>query len=213
MLTITEAKLSACSAGTRINNRARNLELPLGPGASDDALIEAIARGNRQAMTLLYSRHSVRVYRCSLRITGNAAIAEEIVGDVFLEVWREADRFEARSQVSTWLLAIARNKSLSMLRRRSEEQLEDDVAVQLEDTADDPEVLVCKKDRCTLIRKCLTQLSPAHREVVDLVYYHEKSVDEVAEIVGAPPSTVKTPMFYARQRMAELLKAAGYDDR
>jgi RNA polymerase sigma-70 factor (ECF subfamily) len=59
------------------------------------------------------------------------------------------------------------------------------------------------------VQKCLRQLSPAHREVLDLVYYHEKSVDEVSAIVGAPVATVKTRMFYARKRLAELLTAAG----
>ena len=61
-----------------------------------------------------------------------------------------------------------------------------------------------------LIQKCLSQLSAAQREVIDLVYYHEKSVEEVAQIVGAPASTVKTRMFYARQRMGELLKDVGF---
>jgi RNA polymerase sigma-70 factor (ECF subfamily) len=61
------------------------------------------------------------------------------------------------------------------------------------------------------MRQCLTALSPEHREVIDLVYYHEKSVEEVAGIVGSPEAAVKTRMFYARKRLAELLKAAGVD--
>ena len=62
-----------------------------------------------------------------------------------------------------------------------------------------------------MIRKCLTGLSADHREIIDLVYYHEKSVEEVAEIVGIPENTVKTRMFYARKKLAELLKAAGIE--
>ena len=65
------------------------------------------------------------------------------------------------------------------------------------------------KDRSALVQKCLMQLSPAHREVIDLVYYHEKSVDEVAKIVGVPAATVKTRMFYARNKLQELLKQSG----
>ena len=68
---------------------------------------------------------------------------------------------------------------------------------------------VQKKDKSAALRKCLAVLSPEHREVIDLVYYHEKSVEEVAEIVGIPEPTVKTRMFYARKRLSELLKAAG----
>ena len=68
-----------------------------------------------------------------------------------------------------------------------------------------------KKDKSATIRKCLMGLSAEHREIVDLVYYHEKSVEEVAEIVGIPMNTVKTRMFYARKRLAELLKAGGIE--
>jgi RNA polymerase sigma-70 factor (ECF subfamily) len=107
------------------------------------------------------------------------------------------------------LLAIARYKALSALRRRTDEQLDDHMAATIEDPADDPETVVHNKDRSTIVQKCLTQLSPAHREVIDLVYYHEKSVDEVARIVGVPAATVKTRMFYARSKMADLLKQSG----
>jgi RNA polymerase sigma-70 factor (ECF subfamily) len=128
---------------------------------------------------------------------------------VFLDVWRQADAFEAKCQVSTWLLAIARYKALSALRRRADEQLDDKFAAAIEDPADSPEAVMFNKNRSEIVQKCLTQLSPAHREVIDLVYYHEKSVDEVAKIVGVPAATVKTRMFYARSKMAELLTQAG----
>jgi RNA polymerase sigma-70 factor, ECF subfamily len=176
---------------------------------SDEALIELIADGDKRAMQVLYARHNVRVYRFVLRLTGNQSLAEDLVSEVFLDVWRQAEGFESKSQVSTWLLAIARYKALSAMRRRTDEHLDDQMAASIEDTADDPETVVNTKDRATIIQKCLTQLSPAHREVIDLVYYHEKSVDEVAEIVGVPPATVKTRMFYARSKMADLLKQSG----
>ena len=89
--------------------------------------------------------------------------------------------------------------------------LDDETANAIEDTSDDPEVAVQKKDTSAALRKCLTGLSPEHREIVDLVYYHEKSVEEVAEIVGIPENTVKTRLFYARKKLAELLKAAGIE--
>jgi RNA polymerase sigma-70 factor (ECF subfamily) len=65
--------------------------------------------------------------------------------------------------------------------------------------------------RSEIIHKSLMQLSPAHREVMDLVYYHDKSVDEIAQIVGISPGTVKTRMFYARAKLAGLLRGAGVD--
>ena len=68
-----------------------------------------------------------------------------------------------------------------------------------------------KKDTGAVLRQCMTKLSAEHREIIDLVYYHEKSVEEVAKIVGVPENTVKTRMFYARKRLGELLKAAGVE--
>jgi RNA polymerase sigma-70 factor, ECF subfamily len=175
----------------------------------DEALMESIATGDQLAMQVLFQRHNVRIYRFVLRQTGNASLAEEIMSEVFLEVWRRAGTFKAKCQVSTWLLAIARHKAISRRRRITEAPLDDDMAAVIADPSDDPETVLDREDRSKIVRKCLTQLSPAHREIIDLVYYHEKSVDEVAQIVGAPKSTVKTRMFYARRQMAKLLAAAG----
>jgi len=162
-------------------------------------------------MQVLYARHHVRVFRFTLRLVRNEATAEDLISDVFLDVWRQAGKFEGRSAVTTWLLSIARFKALSAMRRRSEEELDEGQAEAIEDESDDPEVVAQKKDKSAALRQCLAALSPEHREVIDLVYYHEKSVEEVAAIVGIPEATVKTRMFYARKRLAELLKAAGID--
>ena len=180
-------------------------------GTSDEALISRIAGGDRLAMQVLFARHHVRVYRFVLRLVGNPATAEDLISEVFLDVWRQAAKFEARSSASTWLLAIARFKALSALRRRPDEELDDETAAAIEDLSDNPEVTAQKKDKSAILRKCLTGLSPEHREIIDLVYYHEKSVEEVAGIVGIPEATVKTRMFYARKKLSELLKAAGVD--
>ena len=178
-------------------------------GATDQALIGAIAAGDRSALEALYVRHNVRIYRFVLRLTGDPSLAEDVVTDVFLQVRRGADSFKARSQVSTWLLAIARHKALSVLRRRSDEQLDERAVMSIVDPADDSEAMLCRQDRSAIVRTCLSQLPAIHREVLDLVYYHDKSVEEVAQIVGVPTNTVKTRMFYARQRMENLLAAAG----
>ena len=178
---------------------------------SDEALIERIAAGDKLAMQVLFARHQVRVYRFVLRLVRDQSVAEELVGEVFLDVWRQAGRFEARSTASTWLLAIARYKALSALRRRTDQELDDDKVATIEDPGDSPEVSVLKKNKGEVLRQCLTALTPEHREIIDLVYYHEKSVEEVAQIVGIGENTVKTRMFYARKRLSELLKAAGID--
>jgi RNA polymerase sigma-70 factor (ECF subfamily) len=149
------------------------------------------------------------VYRFALRLVGNAATAEDIVSEVFLELWRRAASFERRAQLSTWLLAITRNKALSTLRVRVDQPLDDAVAEAMPDPAISAEDSVEASERSAVVRRCLERLTPAHREIIDLVYYHEKSVDEVAAIVGVPAATVKTRMFYARKRLAQLVKDAG----
>jgi RNA polymerase sigma-70 factor, ECF subfamily len=115
--------------------------------ASDEDLIDRIAKGDRLAMRVLYARHHVRLYRFALRFVNSAAAAEDVISEVFLDVWRQAGKFERRSAVSTWLLSIARFKALSSMRRKPEEELDDEVAGAIEDTADDPEVTVQKKDK------------------------------------------------------------------
>ena len=172
--------------------------------SSDRDLLNKIAAGDRLAMRTLYGRHNVRVFRFVLRLIGDESKAEDIVSEVFFDVWRQAGRFEGRSQVSTWILAIARYKAISVLRQRK-----DDVVEAVADDSDNPQVSLEKKDTGILLQKCLRQLSPEHREIIDLVYYHEKSVEEAAEIVGVPRNTVKTRMFYARKRIAELYEQAG----
>ena len=179
--------------------------------SSDEALIARIARGDRLAMQVLFARHHVRVYRFVLRLVRNEATAEDLISEVFLDVWRQAGKFEGRSAVSTWMLGIARFKALSVLRRKPEEELDEETAGAIEDHSDDPEIALAKKDKGSVLRECLTKLSAEHREIIDLVYYHEKSVEEVAGIVGIPEATVKTRMFYARKKLSELLKERGLD--
>jgi RNA polymerase sigma-70 factor (ECF subfamily) len=189
----------------------RTSELESTQDTSDEALLASIAARDRRAMHLLYARHNVRVFRFVLRLTKDTTLADDLVSEVFVEVWRRADTFKGQSQVSTWLLAIARHKALSALRARSDEQLDEDVAATITDPAGTPELMVEKRNRSAIVQKCLSQLSALHREVLDLVYYHGKSVQEVAQIVAVPVSTVKTRMFYARKRMEGLLAAAGID--
>ena len=172
----------ACTMG-----RSRAATRP-GSDTPDETLIQSIAAGDRQAMKVLFARHNVRLYRFILRTVRDEAAAEDLVSEVFLEIWRHADKFQTRSSVSTWLLAIGRNKALSALRRRRPtEELDGHAAQAVEDLQDGPEA------------------------VMHLVYYHDKSIEEVAQIVSASPNTVKTRMFYARKRIAEMMAAQGFD--
>src|SRR5262249_52752697 len=179
-----------------------------GETSSDEFLLEQIAAGAKPAMQALFARHRTYVYRWLLRLVGNETLAKDLLSEVFLDVWRHAGRFQCRSSVSTWLMSIARHKALSACRRRTDAELDEKIEATIADPADDPEVALQEKDRDELLRQALTRLSPQHREAIDLVYYHEKSIDEVAHILDVPPATVKTRMFYARKKLAALVNAA-----
>jgi RNA polymerase sigma-70 factor (ECF subfamily) len=178
---------------------------------SDNMLLESIADGGRNAMHMFYSRHNLRVYRFVLRIVRNATLAEDLTSQVFLDVWRTARQFERRSQVSTWLLSIARFKALTALRQRRHEDIDQEHVLEIADQSDTPETSLERSKTSAILRACIAKLSAAHREIINLVYYHEKSVEEAGAIIGIPQSTVKTRMFYARKQLADLLRGAGVD--
>jgi RNA polymerase sigma-70 factor (ECF subfamily) len=179
-----------------------------GEHSSDEILVGRIAAGDKLAMQVLFGRHRTNIYRWLLRFVGNETVAEDLLSDVFFDVWQQAGRFEGRAAVTTWLLSIARFKALSARRRRTEAELDQTIEATVADSADNPEVALQKKSRSELVRAALMKLSPDHREIIDLVYYHEKSVEDCALILSIPAATVKTRMFYARKKLAELVQEA-----
>jgi RNA polymerase sigma-70 factor, ECF subfamily len=192
-------------------NSAASQGIIAAQATTDEMLLQSIAGGDRTAMHTLYARHNVRVYRFILRIVRDTCVAEDLVSQVFLDVWRTAKQFEGRSQVSTWLLSIARFKALTALRQRRFEDLDQDEVREIADDSDTPETSLERATTRAILRACVAKLSPAHREIINLVYYHEKSVEEVGQIIGIPQSTVKTRMFYARKQLADLLRVCGVD--
>lgn len=180
-------------------------------GPSDTELIGRIAKQDQTAIEVLFGRYQVRVFRFVLRLVRSEAVAEELTNEVFMEVWRNAARFEGRSSLSSWMLGIAHNRAISSLRKRREAELDDETAGTIADDSDNPEVAAQKTDKGALLRACMERLSDEHKTIVDLVYYHEMSIAEVADVVGIPQNTVKTRMFYARKKLSEFLKEAGVD--
>lgn len=177
----------------------------------DRDLMARIANADAAAMKTLFAQHQLRVFRFVERILRNPAIAEELTNEVFLEVWRGARNFQGRSSVTTWILAIAHNRSLNVLRKRRELSWNEDDAAQIPDHQDDPEVASQKAGKSALLRKCSDALAPLHREIIDLVYYHEMSIREASEVLNVPEGTVKARLFNARKKLQELLTAAGVD--
>jgi RNA polymerase sigma-70 factor (ECF subfamily) len=177
---------------------------------SDEMLLQGVANGDKASMHIMFARHRARVFRFIHRIVRNPVIVDDIVSQVFLDVWRSASRFEQRSRVSTWLLSIARFKAISFLKERRHETIDQDDVLAIADTAETPDAAVDRRQASGILRACLADLSPAHREIIELFYYSDKSIPEVSEIVGIPLATVKSRMFYARKQLARILVSAGF---
>lgn len=177
----------------------------------DHQLMRRLADGDEGALRSLMSRHQLRIFRFIVRRVRNEALAEELTNEVFVDAWRNAGRYEGRSQPSTWLLSIAHNRAISSMRRKREESWDENAAGELEDTDDTPEIAAQKGDKAAVMRRCLELLTAEHKEIIDLVYYQEMSIAEVSEVIGIPEATVKTRMFYARKKLSEVLKANGID--
>ena len=179
---------------------------------SDAELLSRVAAQDRQAIAPLYERFQPRIYRFLVRMVKDGGMAEELVNEVFLDVWRGAGRFEGRSSPSSWIFSIAHNKAVSALRKRREVTLDEDDAIEIVDPAALQDETVHRGDMRRLMKGCLDRLSPEHREVIELTYYQELSVREIAEIANVPENTVKTRMFHARKRLRTMLgSSAGQD--
>jgi RNA polymerase sigma-70 factor (ECF subfamily) len=178
---------------------------------TDEMLLRSVADGDKAAMHTMFARHRTRVFRFVQRMVRNSTIAEDVVSQVFLEVWRSARAFENRARVSTWLLGIARFRALDMLRERTQESIDQDEVLDIADPGDTPEGTLDRKEASGVLEACMNRLSPAHREILDLFYYCENSIAEVSMAIGIPQATVKSRMFYARKHLARLLMDAGFN--
>ncbi len=203
------------SAFHSVKDDAHDMNLRAGKmnGRDEDnrQLIERIARKDQSAVDVLFARYQLRICRFLKRMVRNEAIAAELTNEVFVKIWRHAGTFSGHSSVSTWIFKIAHNEAIGYLRKRSDEPLDEKAALRLADPDDSPEVALQKADKAAAIRECLSDLSEDHREVIEMVYYHEMSVKEVSEVIGIPANTVKTRMFHARKNLSEMLREAGID--
>lgn len=177
----------------------------------DEVLLERISAGDQQAFSQLYLRYQPKLVRyCARVLRDDLAQAADLVDEALFDVWRSADNFAGRSKPSTWIYSIARNKVISWLRKTSELTLEDESVLDaLIDPAANPHEELAMDDMKQHLLRMMDQLTDEHREVLRLTYFEDKSVKEVADILEISENTVKTRMFYARKRMAQLLEKAG----
>jgi len=205
---------NTCTISLNLLSGLRVLQLTAEQMETDDHdrdLLARIAKRDSAALRALYMSHNVRVYRFVLRLAGNENLAEDVVSETFLKVWQKAASYTGQAKVTTWLLTIARNEAISVLRRKKEAPLDAEQAEAQEDESDTQEIATAKKDKGAIMRACIDKLSEAHREVIDLVYYQELAIFEIAEMLDIPENTVKTRMFHARKQLSEHFRRAGID--
>lgn len=163
------------------------------------ALLAAVGRNDRRAFSELYRIYQPRLYGYLRRMVSSPVLIEEIVDDVMFVVWTDARKFRGRSAVSSWIFGIAYRRALSALRKEGRYQ------APLVRDVDSTVAAKSPPADLELIGAGLAELSPDHRQVVELTYFCGFSYQEIAEIAGCPVNTVKTRMYHARRRLKVLL--------
>ena len=177
--------------------------------AMDEAdLVGLVAMEDVRAFEALYRAYHPRLRRFLRGMLRQSTMVDEVLDDTMLVAWRKAHTFDATSRVSTWLFAIAYRQALKA-RRRLDWSLPDPIDEPAAPRDAEPDGELEHSQVRAQLDTVLAQLSPEHRAVIDLTYFHGYSCKEIAEVVGCPVATVKTRMFYARRHMKTLLGDAG----
>lgn len=178
---------------------------------SESDLLAAVAAGHQSAFDQLYARYDQRIFQYVCTLVFNTALAEEIVGDTMMAVWRGAGTFSHTSRVSTWIFGIARHKALDALRRTGRQQREVDLdnAAALPHTDESPFDGVQRKEAALLTQRALAGLSREHQEILRLVFYEDLPYEEIALLLAIPTNTVKTRVYYAKQHLKQQLERLG----
>jgi RNA polymerase sigma-70 factor (ECF subfamily) len=182
-----------------------------GDGSAEVALLQRVAAGDRDAFSELYRRLQRPLFGYLMKLVREREMVEDVLNETMMEVWRQAARFEGRSSVNTWVFSIAHHRAVSRLRKRRETSLDEEQAATIEDEAPTPDERAISGDMSRLLGTLMEQLSFEHREILHLAYYQEFSVQEIADALDLPANTVKTRMFYARQRLKVLLEKSGVE--
>ena len=177
--------------------------------STDEQLHRAALAGSQEAMAALYRRHGGLVYRFTLRMSGNASVAEEVTQEVFLALLTQIGRFDAaRGALSTWLCGIARRKLWKHLERSKDALLDfdEETAAELPCTDDGPAETLLRQEAVAAVRAGMEELPPLLREVVILCALEEMSYEQVARILAVPVGTVRSRLHRAKARLAGLLR-------
>lgn len=180
-----------------------------GPSANsieqeDIDLIERIAQGDRGAFERLYRSYFPRLAQFLRRLVWDGPLSEEIINDTMFVVWTKAQTYNGQSKVSTWIFAIAYKQGLKAL-SRVDTPVEMDMETMVSDELVEPEYQLSETQLRRHIGGALERLSFEHRTVMTLTYFHGMSYEEIADTMGCSINTVKTRMFYARQKLKVFL--------
>ena len=178
----------------------------------DTILLKQIADGDKDAFKELYISYQPRLIKfCSRILQNDVALAADMADEALIAVWNSAGSFSGKSQPSTWIHSIARFRLIAYLRKSKEVLLEDDsAALALIDESALPEEEIQTIETNDELFQSISKLSDKHREVIELVYFKELSVKEVAKVLNISENTVKTRMFYARNKLKSILSSNGF---
>jgi len=171
----------------------------------DLELLKKISKGDEEAFRELYDLTHKKVYYYLYRLLQGKQTAEDILVETYTEVWRGAKNFKGKSMVTTWIMAIARNLAMNELRKSKYHENIDNFPNLPSDTILDPEHF----DKQRILKEAMLRLSMKHREILDLIFFHEMTYPEVSEILNIPISTVKTRVFYAKEALRGVLSQMG----
>jgi RNA polymerase sigma factor (sigma-70 family) len=170
-------------------------------------VLEAVARGDRQAFARLYERTSAKLYGICLRLLGNEAEAEDVLQDVYVTVWQKAERFDrGRASPITWLAVLARNKGIDRLRRRATKAEPIEAAADIEDDSPLPFELVRQRQEAGRLSDCLEELDERPRAMIRAAFLDGATYPELAEREGVPLGTMKSWIRRAMQRLRGCLE-------
>lgn len=190
--------------------RSEGATLSRGSNAEELLLLEKVKRGDDEAFETLYRLYYPRLTNFLLKLVRRPQLVEEALNDTMMVIWQRPDSFHGGSKLSTWIFAIAYRKALKGLKRFAD-PLEDHDAPNRESPDESPEQSSANGRRRMLLAEAIQELSPAHRAVVDLTYYHELDYNEISRILDCPVGTVKTRMFHARRHLRGLV-VGGLED-
>ena len=171
----------------------------------DSELLKKISGGDEEAFRQLYDLTHKKVYFYLYRLLKGKEAAEDILVETYTEVWRGAKNFKGKSMVTTWMMGIARNLAMNELRRFKYHDDIDNFQNLSNGTLPDREHF----DKQRILKEAMLSLSIKHREILDLVFFHEMTYPEVSEILRVPVNTVKTRVYYAKEALKEILGRMG----